>query len=268
MNDIIEVVARHGPTVLFGWVLLDQAGLPLPAVPLLLVIGALAGAGRLSLGLGLGAAVAGCLLADLLWYTFGRRRGAGVLELLCRITLEPDSCVRRVEEMFVAYQLRSLLMAKFLPGLNPLAAALSGVVKVPLGLFLLCEAGSALAWSAAWMGLGYLFSDLIEPIAAGAARLGGTSVLVLLGVLAAYVGLKYVQRRRFFRALRMARISPEALKQMLDEGKQTMIVDLRTTVGAQERPYMIPGALRISPEELERRRHEIPRDAEIVLYCT
>jgi membrane protein DedA with SNARE-associated domain len=268
MSDLIGFVVRHGPPVLFGWVLVDQAGVPLPAVPLLLVIGALAGAGRLSLFWAIGAAVAGCLAADLLWYTFGRRRGAGVLGILCRITLEPDSCVRRVEELFVAYQLRSLLIAKFLPGLNPLAAALSGVVKVPLGLFLLCEAASALMWSAAWMGLGYLFADLIDSIAAEASRLGGTSVLVLLGLLAAYVGGKYVQRRRFFRALRMARISPEDLKQMIDGGKETMIVDLRTTVGAEELPFAIPGALRISPDELERRHDEIPRDAEIVLYCT
>ncbi len=268
MTAIIDFVVRNGPSVLFGWVLLDQAGVPLPAVPLLLVIGALAGAGRLSLGLAMGAAVAGCLVADLLWYTFGRRRGATVLGLLCRITLEPDSCVRRVEEMFVAHQLRFLPIAKFLPGLNPLAAALSGVVKIPLGLFLLCEAAGALAWSATWIGLGYVFSDLIEPIAAEASRLGGTSVVILLGLLAAYVGVKYVQRQRFFRALRMARISPETLKQMMDDGKATMVVDLRTAVGVQERPYMIPGALRISPEELERRHDEIPRDAEIALYCT
>lgn len=268
MSDLIDFVVRHGPGVLFGWVLLDQAGVPLPAVPLLLVIGALAGAGRLSFWLAVGTSVAGCLAADLLWYVFGRRRGARVLGLLCRITLEPDSCVRRVEDLFGAYRLRSLLIAKFLPGLNPLAAALSGVVKVRLAVFVLCEAASAVVWSATWMGLGYLFSDLIEPIAAEASRLGGTSVLVLLGLLAGYVGVKYVQRRRFFRALRMARISPEALKQLLDDGKEAMIVDLRTTVGAEELPYIIPGALRISPEELERRHDEISRDVEIVLYCT
>jgi len=268
MNGLIDFVVRHGSPVLFGWVLVDQAGVPLPAVPLLLVVGALAGAGRLSLSLAIGAAVAGSLAADLLWYTFGRRRGAGVLGILCRITLEPDSCVRRVEELFVAHRLRSLLIAKFLPGLNPLAAALSGVVKVPPGLFLLCEVVGALVWSAAWMGLGYLFSDLIDSIAAAASRLGGTSVLVLLAVLAAYVGVKYVQRRLFFRTLRMARISPEDLKQRLDDGKETMIVDLRTTVAAEELPYIIPGAIRISPDELEQRHDEIPRDAEIVLYCT
>lgn len=254
--------------MLFGWVLLDQTGVPLPAVPLLLVVGGLAGAGRSSLSLAIGAAVAGCLAADLLWYTFGRRKGASVLGILCRITLEPDSCVRRVEELFVTYRLRSLLIAKFLPGLNPLAAALSGVVHIPLGVFVLCEAASALVWAAAWMGLGYLFSDLIDSIAAQASRLGATSVFVLVVVLAAYVGVKYVQRRRFFRALRMARISPEDLKRMIDGGKETMIVDLRTTVAAEGLPFMIPGALRISPDELERRHDEIPKSAEIVLYCT
>jgi membrane protein DedA with SNARE-associated domain len=268
MNEIIDFVVRHGPAVLFGWVFLDQAGVPLPAVPLLLVIGALAGTGRLSLWLVISVAVAGGLAADLLWYTFGRRRGAGVLSLLCRITLEPDSCVRRTEDLFVAYRLRSLVIAKFLPGLNPLAAALSGVVKIPLGLFVLCETGGGLVWSLGWVGLGYLFSDLIEPIATAAARLGGTALTIALGALAVYVGIKYIQRQRFLRALRMARIPPEELKRMMDDGTKTMIVDLRTTVASQALPYTIPGALRINPDELERRHGEIPRDAEIVLYCT
>ena len=268
MSNLIDFVVRYGPPVLFGWVLLDQAGVPLPAVPLLLVVGGLAGAGRLSLWQAIAAAVAGCLAADLFWYAFGRRKGAGVLGLMCRITLETDSCVRRVEELFIAYRLRSLLIAKFLPGLNPLAAALAGVVKIPAAVFVLCEVGSGLVWAGAWIGLGYLFSDLIDSIADAASRLGGTSILVVLVALAAYVAVKYVQRRRFFRALRMARISPEELKRMIDGGLETMIVDLRTAVAAEGLPYIIPGALRISPDELERRHEEIPRNAEIVLYCT
>jgi len=268
MNEIFDFVVRHGSPVIFGWVLLDQAGVPLPAVPLLLVIGALAGAGRLSLWLAVAVAMAGCLAADLLWYTFGRRRGASVLGILCRITLEPDSCVRRTEELFIAHRLRSLVIAKFLPGLNPLAAALAGVVKIRLIVFVLCEVGSALAWALGWIGLGYLFSDLIEPIAAAVARLGWAGVALAAGCLALYVVVKYVQRRLFFRELRMARVTPENLKAMMDRGTETIIVDLRTSVAAQAMPYTIPGALRISPEELQRRQREIPRDVEIVLYCT
>src|SRR5262249_52896226 len=164
MTDIVDFVVHHGPPVLFGWVLLDQGGVPLPAVPLLLVIGALAGAGRLSLWLAVVVAMAGCLAADLLWYTFGRWRGAGVLGLLCRITLEPDSCVRRTEELFIAHRLRSLVIAKFLPGLNPIAAALAGVVKIRLIVFVLCEAGGAPPLALGWMCLGHLFSRLTRPI--------------------------------------------------------------------------------------------------------
>ena len=217
MNEILEFVARHGPLVLFGWVLVDQVGVPLPAVPLLLVVGALAGSGQVSLWAAVGSAIAGCLAADVLWYTFGRRRGARILSVLCRLTLEPDSCVRRVEDLFIAYGDRSLIVAKFLPGLNPIAAALSGVVKVRPGRFIGYEAAGALAWSAVWMGLGYVFTDLIEQLAAQASRLGGMSVLVLLGSLAGYMAIKFLQRWRFLRALRMARISPEELKRRLDE---------------------------------------------------
>lgn len=268
MRAILDFVVRHGHPVLFAWVLVDQGGIPLPAVPLLLVVGALAGAGRLSLPVALAATVAGCLAADLLWYTFGRRRGARALGLLCRITLEPDTCVRRVEDLFLAYGLRSFLIAKFLPGLNPIAAALSGVVKIHFGRFILSAAASALVWSVAWMGLGYLFGDLIEQIAAQASRLGGASALVAVGLLGGYVGVKYIQRQRFLHQLRMARVSPDELRQRLDEGRQTMIVDLRTALDVQTTPFVIPGALRISPDELERRHGEIPRELEIVLYCT
>jgi hypothetical protein len=109
---------------------------------------------------------------------------------------------------------------------------------------------------------------LIEPIASAASRLGGGAALLVVVLLTGYVGVKYVQRRRFLRALYMARISPEELKHRLDDGRETMIVDLRTSVAAKALPYSIPGALRISPGEIERRHGEIPRDVEIVLYCT
>jgi membrane protein DedA with SNARE-associated domain len=268
MIEILDFVTRHGHPLLFAWVLVDQGGIPLPAVPLLLVVGALAGAGRLSLPVALGATVAGCLAADLLWYTFGRRRGARALGFLCRMTLSPDTCVRRVEDLFIAYGLRSFLIAKFLPGLNPLAAALSGVVKVHPGRFVASSAASAVAWSAVWVGLGYLFTDVIEQVAAQVSRLGRASALAAAGLLGVYVGVKYLERRRFLRGLRTARISPDELKRRLDDGRETFIVDLRTTLDVQATPYVIPGALRISPDDLDHRHHEIPRGVDIVLYCT
>jgi hypothetical protein len=184
------------------------------------------------------------------------------------MTVAPDTCVRRVEDLFIAYGLRSFVLAKFLPGLNPLAAALSGVVKIRFGRFVVAAAASAVAWSVVWVGLGYLAGDLITQIAAQVARLGHASALVGVALLAGYVGVRYWQRRRFLRGLRTARISPDELKQLIDDGRRTIIVDLRTKLDVDNAPYIIPGALRIGLEDLERRHPEIPRDVEIVLYCT
>ncbi|HYB43101.1 MAG TPA: VTT domain-containing protein [Candidatus Methylomirabilis sp.] len=268
MAHVLGFVARYGQPLVFAWVLADQGGLPIPAIPLLLVAGALIAAGRLSVFAVVPLAVAGCLAADLIWYGFGWARGHRVLGIMCRITLEPDSCVRRVEDLFMAQRLRSLVFAKFLPGLNPLAAALSGVVKTPLGRFLAADAGGALVWVGTWTGLGYAFSDLIEQIAAMASRLGAISGVILVGALGVYISVRFVLRRRFMRKLRAARISAADLKARLDANQPTVIVDLRTPVDVKDSPYVIPGALRISPEELERRAEEIPRNTEIVLYCT
>jgi membrane protein DedA with SNARE-associated domain len=268
MTTILGFVTRFGHPLLFAWVFVDQGGIPVPAVPLLLVVGALGHAGRINVAAALGATVAGCLAADLLWYAFGRRRGVRALGLLCRVTLEPDTCVRRVEDLFSAYGLRSFVIAKFLPGLNPLAAALLGVVQIGVGRFVASAVAGALAWAVAWIGLGYLFGDVIDEIAALASRFGGTSALIAAALLVGYVGFKYAQRHRFLRDLRMARIGPDELKQRLDDGRETIIVDLRTTLDVETTPYVIPGALRISPDDLERRHQEIPRGVEIVLYCT
>jgi len=268
VKTTLEWVAGYGPPVLFAWVMVDQAGIPLPAIPLLLAVGALVGAGKMNVLVALGTALAGCLAADLIWYGFGRRRGAPVLGSLCRITLEADTCVRRVEGLFTRYRLGTLFMAKFLPGLNPIAAALSGVVKVRIDRFIGIELAGALVWAAGWMSVGYAFSDLIDRVTDQVSRMGGLSILLIVGLLAAYVGVKYVQRQRFIRALRMARMTPEELKQRIEDGQETIIVDLRTPLDVQTTPFTIRGALRMSPEEIEKRHGEIPRDVDIVLCCS
>ena len=124
----MDTIVQYGWPILFAWVFADQAGIPVPVVPLLLGAGALAGGQRLSLSVAIALAVAASLLADLGWYALGRRHGARALGILCRITLEPDSCVRRAQELFLRQRLRTLLIAKFLPGVNPLAAGLAGAV--------------------------------------------------------------------------------------------------------------------------------------------
>jgi membrane protein DedA with SNARE-associated domain/rhodanese-related sulfurtransferase len=267
MDDVTQFLIRYGELVLFVVVLAEQVGLPIPAVPVLLAAGGLAGAGNMSLPAAIGLALVACLLGDLLWYYLGRYRGARVLGLLCRISLEPDYCVRRTENFFIRYGTKSLLIAKFIPGLSTVTPALAGLFKISVGQFLLYNGLGALLWTMAFILPGYLFSNQLEYLAEQAARFGSSLIVLVVAALALYIMYKYVNRVRLLRELRIARITPEELKQMLDDGCEVAIIDLRQALDVEADPYTIPGAMRMAVEELEQRRHEIPRDRDVVLFC-
>jgi membrane protein DedA with SNARE-associated domain len=268
MNETITFLLRHGYAVLFGFVFAEQLGLPIPAIPVLLAMGALAGGGHFSLVVAIPVALLAALLSDIIWYQLGRLRGHSVLNLLCRISLEPDSCVRRTETAFADHGSRALLFAKFIPGLSTAAPPLAGIFRMRLPWFLAWDAAGTLLWVGTFVGAGYLFSAELERIAAIALRLGTWLVAVLAGALAAYIGWKYVQRHRFIRKLRIARITPAELMRKLEAGEEIVVVDLRHSIEFEADGAGVPGALRFSPDELERRHREIPRDRDVVLYCT
>lgn len=268
MSDAVQFLVRHGYGVLFIGVLAEQIGLPIPSVPFLLAAGVLAGNGQLNFPLAMGLALLGSVVGDMLWYELGRRRGSRVLQLLCRISLEPDSCVRRTENVFARHGVRSLLIAKFIPGLNTAAPPLAGVFRMRRWRFLLYDGLGALAWVGAFAGLGYLFSDQLEKVGTQALRLGSWLGAALIGGFGAYIFWKYLQRRRFLQQLRIDRITPEELKQKLDANQEVVIVDLRHSLDFEAQPYIIPGALPLPTEQWEERHHEIPRGRDIVLYCS
>src|SRR5436309_2109889 len=172
MTDHAEFLLRYGYLLLFGSVFIEQMGAPIPAAPILLAAGALAGLGRFRLGLVLALSTAATLLADLIWYELGRRKGMRVLQLLCRISLEPDSCVRRTEDAFARHGARSLLVAKFLPGLSTVAPPLAGAFQMRLARFLSFDSAGAALWIATFVGLGYAFSAQHEQHVARSGRLG------------------------------------------------------------------------------------------------
>ena len=265
LEQAADFLIRHGYAVLFGWVLLEQMGLPIPAAPLLIAAGALARAGKMNLTFALALALIAVILADLFWYSLGRYRGGRILKLLCRISLEPDSCVRRTENLFVRHGVHSLLVAKFVPGLNTAAPSLAGIFRMPVRRFMIFDSLGALLWVGSVTSLGLIFSDQLEQIAL---RWSGWLVAVLAGSLAAYVLGKFIQRRRFIRRLRIARITPKELMDKLRAGETISIVDLRQPMDIEAFPQMIPGALRIAMEEIEERHAEIPRDRDVVLYCS
>jgi len=267
MEDVTQFLIRHGGLVLFAVVFAEQVGLPIPAVPVLLAAGALAGAGKMNVAWAILLGFVACLIGDLIWYYLGRYRGRQVLGLLCRISLEPDSCVRRTEDFFIRHGMRSLIFAKFIPGLSTVTPALAGLFDVNIGRFFLYNGLGALLWTVAFVMPGYLFSNQLERVAAHAARFGSSAVVLVAALLALYVMYKYIHRRRLLRELRIARISVDELKQMMDAGCDLVIVDLRQRLDVEVDPYTIPGAIRMAVEELEQRHHEIPRDRDVILFC-
>lgn len=268
MGETVEFLLRHGYTVLFLFVFAEQIGLPIPALPILLAMGALAGAGQMNYALALLLAVLASVLSDTIWYQLGRYRGVSILNLLCRISLEPDSCVRRTEDTFARHGARSLLYAKFVPGLNTAAPPLAGLFRMRLARFLAFDALGALFYIGSLSLLGFIFSEQLERVAEWALRLGGWLGVLLVAGLAAYIAWKYLDRRRFIRRLRIARITPEELRQKIDAGEHVMVVDLRHSIDFEAEPTTLPGALHIPPDQLEQRHSEIPRDRDIILYCT
>jgi membrane protein DedA with SNARE-associated domain len=268
MHETIDFLIEHGYALLFAWVLAEQVGLPIPSLPLLLAAGALAGAGKLSFAMAIGLAIAASLIADLLWYDLGRRRGGKILGLLCRISLEPESCVRRTEDAFQNHSSRSLLIAKFVPGLNTVVPPMAGMTGMSLARFVTLDTLGALFWAGGTVLVGYLFSDKLEHLALYFSRLGNAAVVLLVLLLAAYILRKYLARRRFERELWMARVSPEELKSKLDAGEPVTIVDLRHPLDFLPYPQVLPGAIRLLPAEVAQRHNDIPRDREIILYCT
>jgi membrane protein DedA with SNARE-associated domain/rhodanese-related sulfurtransferase len=253
--------------MVFAWVFFEQAGLPIPSAPMLLAAGALSGMHQMNLGMAIVFAVFGSVASDSMWYEIGRQRGVRVLQFLCKISLEPDSCVRKTQVSFSRNGPRVLLIAKFVPGLNAMAAPLSGISKMGWPRFLLFDTLGALGFVAAFTIAGFTFSGELERVAMASAYLGGWLLGFLIAAFAGYILWKYYHRQKFLRKLRIARITPEELKEKLDAGEDVLIVDLRHSLEFDANPETIPGALHVDAAELEEAYEVIPRDREIVLFC-
>jgi len=265
--DSLQVLEHYGIVIVPALVVAEQFGVPLPAVPALLGVGALAAHGRISVPLVLAAIAVVALAADFVWYELGRRRGAVVLATLCRLSLEPDSCLRRAQSVFARHGARGMLVAKFVPGLTAVMPPLAGVFAVGRVRFALYDLAGVLLWAGTWLTLGYIFTDAITLITARATVLGEMLGVVVVVALAAYVLLKYARRRLFLRRLRTARISPETLKQRLDTGEDVTIIDLRTPLDVAATPYAIPGSRWLAVDAIDPAEASRLRGRELVLYC-
>jgi membrane protein DedA with SNARE-associated domain/rhodanese-related sulfurtransferase len=257
-----------GLSFVFLNVLAQQLGLPVPVVPTLVVAGAVAAAGRMSPSALYALAVAACVIADSTWYVAGRRYGGRVMSLLCRVSLSPDSCVSQTQGYFERWGARALLVAKFVPGLALIGPPLAGATRMHFGRFVVFTALGAALWVGAAVAAGAVFRTQIERLLPQVAQVGGTAALVLLLLLGAYVGYRWWERRRFLAALDMARISVEELRQQIDGGGAPLIVDVRSPTAQTLELHRIPGALHVPVQDAARHLEKLPRDREIILYCT
>ena len=268
LHHLISLLVHYGVAVVAVNVFLEQIGAPVPAVPTLIVAGALSRNNQLSSTAIMIASVTSSLVADWIWFALGRRYGYRILRTLCRISLSPDSCVRETEANFERWGLKSLLVAKFIPGFSTVAPPLAGATRRSTVQFLIYDGIGATIWAGAAVATGRLFHTAIGRILDYLENLGGWAVVIVLGLLAIVVLVKWYQRARFLRTLRMARISVEELKEMIDAGSPPIVLDVRTGSAKKLHPTHIPGAIVAGADEVPSRIAGISPDAEIVLYCT
>jgi membrane protein DedA with SNARE-associated domain/rhodanese-related sulfurtransferase len=257
-----------GLGVIFINVLCDQLGLPLPAVPTLVVAGAMAADGRLPAGAVFGLAVCACLIGDSTWYAAGRLFGGRVMKLLCRISLTPDTCVNDTQSSFERWGAKVLIIAKFIPGLAMVAPPLAGATRMPAARFVLYSTLGAMLWvSAALLG-GVVLKAQIEQLLPHVAALGGAAVAGGVALLAGYIAYKWWQRWRFYHALNMARISVDELYRHMKSGAAPVVLDVRSATAQGLELRRIPGALHVPVAQVGAQAGTLPRDRDIILYCT
>jgi membrane protein DedA with SNARE-associated domain/rhodanese-related sulfurtransferase len=273
MGLIKILFLRHAYSVMFGWVLIEQAGVPVPSVPLMLAAGTMSAAHKVQLALIVPVVMFACLIADTSWWWLGRHFGSRVLDILCRLSLDASTCVNRAQGSIARRGGVTLLFAKFVPGVSTIAAPIAGQAGMSLHEFLIYDMAGTLVWASAWLFAGRFFGDLAERSSKLFATLAHFAAALVLLMILTIVIYRYVQRRRFMAELRGLRLEPGQLLDMierarLDAVEPPFIIDLRHPLDVLTDPEVVPGALRIGPEELRLHRDEIPGDRDIVLYCT
>ena len=267
MQEMAGPLVQYGLWLVFGNVLLTQLGAPLPAIPTLVVAGALAQQGHWPAALVIGLAVVACLAGDLPWYYAGRRYGYRVLNTLCRISMEPDSCVRQTEDVFMRWGPPSLMFAKFIPGFATVAPPIAGALRLALAPFLAYSAVGAALWAGVAVVVGVVFHAQVDQVLRWGAEMGSYVVLVIGAIVVFYMGAKWVERYLFLRFMRMMRISERELHELMQENPGPVILDVRSAAARKLDPRRIPGSLVIDVEALAARAGIEP-DRDVVIYCT
>lgn len=262
METLLHLIAIHGLLVVFVAVLIDQGGLPVPAYPAIVMTAALAADRGVAVWPVVVVAMGAALIADLAWFAGGRRMGLRLLRLMCRVSLSPDSCVLMTRGIHARWGVPSLMVAKFVPGFAAVATILAGEARTRLRTFLFFDGIGALLWSAVAVALGAVFHRAVNDVLVQLAEFGRLGVPVVLTAIAAFIGFKWWKRRRFQQELRLARITPGELHELIEAGATPVILDVRTAA-RRDATGWIPGAVRVTTLD-EARTYS---GGEVIVYC-
>src|SRR5215468_6130511 len=266
MEHLIALLQQYGLGLVFVNVLALQAGLPVPAYPVLIVAGTLAAMGGSPVWQLLAVGVVAALIADTGWYTAGKRFGMRILSTLCKLSLSQDTCVRQTEAIFQRFGPASMLFAKFVPGFASVATALAGALRLNYLKFLLFDAGGAALWVGVAVGLGYVFNNAIGEVIRKLSELGRYGVMIVIGAFVAWIVFKWWRRYVFVKQLRMDRVSVDELREMMEKNSVQALVDVRSAI-TQAATGRIPGARAIDMQDIAAGFDGVPVDGEVVLYC-
>jgi membrane protein DedA with SNARE-associated domain/rhodanese-related sulfurtransferase len=268
MPVALDFFLKYGYWILFLWVMTEQLGVPIPSVPILLTAGTLTATHKLNLPLVLISVLCGSLVSDSLWYLMGKRYGGAVVKLLCRLSMESSTCVRKTESYFTKRGPTALLLAKFIPGLGSVAAPIAGQTMMPYLHFVIFDTAGILIWALTFTLGGRFFGDFLKHHPNALSWVGHFAVLLFVLLLLGFLFYRFLRQRAFLREIRTARVDPSELKSMLDRGQEVYIVDLRHPLDYLPDPRTLPGAVLLTPDKLVLESDQIPRDRDVVLFCT
>ncbi|KVE35547.1 DedA family protein/thiosulfate sulfurtransferase GlpE [Burkholderia sp. TSV86] len=267
-----DLVARYGPLIVFANVLAAAIGLPVPAMPTLVLFGAMAALHPSMIGTQvvtvLALSVLAALLGDTAWYIAGRRYGGSTLKTICRLSLSRDSCVKKTERFFGRYGVRVLAIARFVPGLSLVSVPMAGALGTRYRTFAGYDALGAALWATCGLLVGYVCHQQIDWLFAGASRLGRTALFVVLVLLAIYMAVRWTRRRALIRQLANARISVDELDTLLRDAAAPVILDVRSAEHRKLDPFSIPGAQFADERHIDAIIARYPVTQKFVVYCS
>jgi membrane protein DedA with SNARE-associated domain/rhodanese-related sulfurtransferase len=269
LHDLVE---QYGPALVFANVLAASLGLPVPAMPCLVLFGAMAAMHPATVGTQLASvlilAIFATLIGDSVWYLAGRIYGGNTLKTLCKLSLSRDTCVKKTERFFGRWGVRVLAVAKFVPGLAIVSIPMAGAMGTTYRTFLTYDSIGAALWSGTGLIIGAIFAPQIDMLMAGAGRLGRMAGVIILVLLLLYATYRWIRRRQLINKLATARMEIEELDKLIEAGKPPVLFDIRSREKRKLDPYVIPGTQFADERQLNDIIAKYAPDQKLVIYCS